>query len=229
METDHNAAPLNPLPWVVWLLVLPMAGFEVAFSLGAAGLVGGPEAVGWRLNEAAATYGFYPARFRDMLANQLYLPGDLLRFVSYTFIHYSFVHALFAVVMTLALGKAVGEVFRAWAVLVVFFAASAVGALVYGFLGNSGIPLLGAFPAIYGLVGAFTFLIWVNLARVGANKLRAFSLIGFLLFAQLLFGVLFGGSYDWAAVIAGFATGFGVSFIVSPGGWGRALAQIRGR
>ena len=45
--------------------------------------------------------------------------------------HGSFTHALFVVVILLALGKMVGEVFRWWAVLVVFFGAAVVGALAY--------------------------------------------------------------------------------------------------
>jgi membrane associated rhomboid family serine protease len=79
------------------------------------------------------------------------------------------------------------------------------------------------------LIGGFTFLLWVNLAAVGANKYRAFSLIGFLLAIQLLFGLLFGGGYEWVADVAGFAAGFLLSFVVSPGGWGRVLDKIRQR
>ena len=90
-------------------------------------------------------------------------------------------------------------------------------------------PLIGAYPPVYGLIGAFTFLLWVGLAAQGANKLRAFSMIGFLLGVQLLFGVLFGGGWEWLADIAGFAAGFGLSFVVSPGGWARVVAGLRQR
>lgn len=89
--------------------------------------------------------------------------------------------------------------------------------------------LIGAYPAVYGLIGAFTFLLWVNLARVGANKYRAFSLIGALLFFQLVFGLLFGAGWDWVADITGFAAGFLLSFVVSPGGWARVMDKIRQR
>jgi len=90
-------------------------------------------------------------------------------------------------------------------------------------------PLFGGYPAVFGLIGGFTFLLWVNLAAVGANKFRAFTLIGFLLGFQLLFGLLFGGGYEWVADVAGFVTGFALSFVVSPGGWARVLAKIRQR
>ncbi|RYI13853.1 MAG: rhomboid family intramembrane serine protease, partial [Acetobacteraceae bacterium] len=56
MDPDHNAPPLNPLPWVVWVLALPMIAMEVVLSLGAAGIVGGPQAIGWRL-QAVERFG----------------------------------------------------------------------------------------------------------------------------------------------------------------------------
>jgi membrane associated rhomboid family serine protease len=132
--------------------------------------------------------------------------------------------------MLLALGKMVAEVFRWWGVLVVFLGSAAVGGAAYGLL----VPglrtqLIGAYPGVYGLIGAFTFLIWTKLALVGANRLRAFSLIGILLAVQLVFGLLFGGSWDWVAEIAGFATGFLLSFVVSPGGFRRVVEMVRQR
>ena len=98
-----------------------------------------------------------------------------MRLVTYPFVHFNFTHALFVVVILLALGKMVGEVFRWWAVLVVFFGAAIAGALAYTLVPGLQAPLIGGYPAVYGLIGAFTFLLWVNLAAVGANKYRAFS------------------------------------------------------
>ena len=46
---------------------------------------------------------------------------------------------------------------------------------------------------------------------------------------QLLFGLLFGGGWDWVAELAGFFTGFFLSFVVSPGGWARVRQKIRQR
>ena len=57
MDPDHNAPPLNPLPWVVWVLALPLIAMEVVLSLGAAGVVGGPQAIGWRLQAVRIRWG----------------------------------------------------------------------------------------------------------------------------------------------------------------------------
>lgn len=228
MSRDPNAHPINPLPWVVWALVLPVIAMEAVLSLGARGLIGGPEAVGWRL-AAFQDYGFSGQVLDWMLANGRFPLVHLRRFVTYPFIHGGVTHAVFVVVFILALGKMVGEVFRAWAVLLVFFGSAIVGALAYGLLLDDPVPLVGGYPAVYGLIGAFTFLLWVRLAGTGTNQYRAFTLIGVLLGIQLVFGLLFGASHDWLADIAGFATGFLLSFVVSPGGWGRVRARVRHR
>ena len=225
---DRNAPPLNPLPPVVWALALPMIAMEIVLGLGASGFAGGVEGAGWRLI-AMERFVFAPDLMREMIARGAYPPEHLLRLIAYPVIHASTSHALFAVVILLALGKMVGEVFRWWAVLVVFFGAALAGALAYMAVPVTHVPLLGAYPPVYGLIGAFTFLLWVNLAAVGANKYRAFSLIGMLLGVQLLFGVLFGGGWEWVADLSGFAAGFALSFAVSPGGWARVLAKIRQR
>lgn len=229
MNQDHNAPPLNPLPWIVWVLALPMIAMELVLSLAAAGLVGGAQGIGWRL-QAVERFGLFPELLKYQWETGGQPVAELHRLVSYVVVHGSFTHALFAVVMLLALGKMVAEIFRWWAVVVVFLGSAAVGAAAYGLL----VPglrtqLIGGFPAVYGLIGAFTFLIWTNLARVGANKFRAFSLIGALLFVQLVFGLLFGAGWDWVADIAGFAAGFLLSFLVAPGGLRRVLDQMRQR
>ncbi|MFC7703846.1 rhomboid family intramembrane serine protease [Plastorhodobacter daqingensis] len=228
MTRDYAAPPFNPMPPVVWLLVLPLAVIELVLQAGAAGLLGGPDAVGWRLS-AMRSFGFFDTIFNWMLANLRFPPEHLLRLVSYSFIHTGFVHALFTIVLTLALGKMVGEVWPGRVVALVWLAATVVGAVAYGLLLNDPAPLVGAYPPVFGLLGAFTFLLWVNLAARGANKFRAFTLIGMLLLFRLVLGLFFDAGNGWVAELAGFATGFGLSFVVSPGAWPRVLEQIRRR
>lgn len=225
---DRNAPPLNPLPAVVWLLALPMIAAEFAFSLGEGGRFFGPEAAGWRI-AAMEQFGFFPEYWRARFAIGAVDFALLLRLVAYPFLHSDITSTLFGVVILLALGKFVGEVFRWWALLAVFFGASVLGALVYAVVPGITAPLFGAYPGDYGLIGAFTFLLWVRLVATGANQYRAFSMIGFLMLFQLLFGVLFGGNWNWVADIAGFAAGFFLSFVVAPGGWARVRARIRQR
>lgn len=226
MSSPYEESPINPLPPVVVGLALLIFGLEVAFTLGERGIISG--GAGWRL-DAVQRFAFSGDLFDWMLANGIYRPDMLVRFVSYPLVHVTFTHTLFVLVFLLALGKMAGEIFSWWAVLLIFFGSAAMGALAYGILLNDPVPLVGGYPAVYGLIGSFTFLMWVDLAARGANKYRAFSLIAFLLGIQLLWGIIFGGSREWVADLAGFATGFGVSFLLVPGGWKRVLAVVRRR
>jgi membrane associated rhomboid family serine protease len=54
-------------------------------------------------------------------------------------------------------------------------------------------------------------------------------MIGFLLGIQLVFGLIFGGGWEWVADLSGFLAGFFLSFVVSPGGWERARDKLRHR
>lgn len=223
---DRNAPPLNPLPLAVWVLALPMIAMEIVLQIGAAGIAGGPEAVGWRI-EAITALAFVPDLWSEMLTLGQFPPEHLARFVGYPFVHGNLTHTAFAVVILLALGKFVGEILRFWAVLVVFVGAAIVGALAYGLVATR-VPLFGAYPGDYGLVGAFTYLMWLRLAGSG-REYRAFTMIGFLLAAQLIFGVFFGGGMDWVADLAGFAAGFVLTVLVAPGGIGRMMQRLRQR
>lgn len=225
---DHNAPPLNPLPPVVWVLTLPLIAMEAVLGLESAGLVGGAQASGWRL-DAVQRFGFSPELMRAMIEAGQYPLAGLVRLVTYPLVHGDFTHALFVLVILLALGKMVGEVFRWWAVIVVFMGATVVGALAYTALPWAAGALIGGFAGDYGLIGAFTYILWVRQVRSGGNQLRAFQMIGFLMGFQLLFGLLFGVGWYWVAELAGFAAGFLLSFVVSPGGIARLRDQIRQR
>lgn len=226
MSSPEHISPVNPLPPVVVALFLVMMGVEAVFSLGARGIIGGPGAIGWRL-DAIQTYAFSGDIFDWMVSTGRWPPEHVIRFLSYVFVHANFTHAVFAGVLFLAMGKMTAEAFGAVPMLVVFFLSAIGGVLAYAILLNDPVPIVGAFPPVYGLIGAYTFMLWRSYDVIGANKARAFTLIGFLMGIQLVFGLLFGRSNDWVADLAGFATGFALSFVVSPGGWRRLRDRIR--
>lgn len=228
MSSYRDESPVNPLPPVVIALAVFLIGIELVFAAGGRGFIGGPEAAGWRIS-MIEEWGFYEPRFSKMVETSSFPLRELARFFTYPFLHLSFTHLLFVLVFLLALGKMVGEVFSPLAFLVVYFGASIAGALAYWVVWDTPVILFGGFPAVYGLIGAYTFLLWTNLAATGGNQLSAFRIIAFLMGLQLIFGLLFGAGLNWVSEIAGFAAGFGLSFLVSPGGWSNVLAQLRKR
>ncbi len=226
MSSAHYTPPVNPLPPVVVALALFIIGIELVLTLGTRGLVGGPSAVGWRL-DALQHYSFSPDIFDWMLQNGRWPFEHLVRFVTYPFVSGSFTQAIFVCVFVLAMGKMVAEVFGSVQMLVIFVVSGIGGALVYALILDPRYPLVGGFPPVYGLIGAFTWILWRKLSLVGENQTRAFYLIAVLMGIQLVFGLLFGGTSDWVADLGGFATGFGLSFFLAPGGWARIVSKLR--
>lgn len=228
MRPGFDEAPMNPLPPVLWLILLPVVAMEVVLSAGGLGLAGGQAGIGWR-SEALQRFALSPVMLDQMWQTGRVSADYLMRFVTYAFVHGNLTHAIFATVFILALGKFVGEVFRGWAVAAVFLGAVLAGGLAYSLVPGLEVALYGAYPGAYGLIGAFTYILWAKLGAQHAQRGRAFSLIGFLLGIQLLFGVIFGGAPDWVADLAGFAAGFLLSFAVAPGGPAHLLRVIRQR
>lgn len=233
---DYNEAPINPLPAVTWTLALPMIAMEVVLNAAANGIVGGPGGIGWR-SQAIQDFAFSPDYLRQMLIVQQFPLDGLYRPFTYAFVNTDLTQAMFVIVILLALSKFVGEVFRWWAVLTVFFASSAVAAVAYTAAPYTHIALIGGYPPVYGLIGAFTYVNWMNMKGSGSGRFRAFQLIGFLLAFRILFGAVSlvtngmqaGAGWEWLAELAGFITGFMLSFAVSPGGWRRVVTRIRSR
>ncbi len=228
MNSDPDAAPINPLPVAVIILALPIVLAELAFVAGSNGYFGGADAVGWRL-EWIQNLAFVSPIFDLMIETGRWPPEHLMRFVTYPFVHWSFVHMLMVLVFLLALGKMVGDVFGSLPLVAIFFGSAVFGALAFALITNDPNPLVGGYPAVYGLIGAYTFILWVRIRATGGPQYQAFTLIAVLLFIQLVFGLLFGSGLDWIAEVAGFISGFFLSFIVSPGGWSRVRARLRHR
>lgn len=226
MSDPDYQPPVNPLPPVVAALFLLMAGIELTISLGGWGVIGGDGGVGWRLM-ALQKYGFSAEIVDWMLRNGVYPVEHLIRFISYGFVNASFTQAVFSCVFLLALGKPVGEVFGGPATLALYLLSGVGGAVVYWLALDAPIPLMGGFPHAYGLIGGFTFLKWLSLGVHGENQMRAFSLIGVLMAIQLVFGMFSTSNAYWVANGAGFVTGFLLSFLLVPGGWGRIRARLR--
>ncbi|MFT5742144.1 MAG: membrane associated rhomboid family serine protease [Paracoccaceae bacterium] len=220
--------PFNAIPPIILALVVVVIGVEAVLSLADQGWLGGRTGIGWR-PAAIQDYGMAP-RVVEVIVDQGNYSFDLLkRFVTYPFVHGSFTHALWGTVLLLALGKYVGEVFHPAAVIILFLACTIGGALIYGLTSPRNVGLIGVFAPVYGFIGAYTYLMWLTLGRMGENQLRAFSLIVVLLGIMLVYGMLFGSSPTWIAEIAGFVIGLVLAPILSPGGWRAFVVRLRQR
>lgn len=223
-----SQSPFNTIPPVALALVLVIAAIELVFQARLMGLAGGQGVDDWR-QMAFDGWAFAPAVVDVLAERGLGQPDLLKRFVTYLFIHGSFTHALWACVLLLAMGKFVGEAYRPLPFLVIFLGAVTGGALIYGLVLNRNYPLLGAYPGIYGLIGAYTYMMWLTLGRMGQNQMQAFTLIGILMGLTLVYSMLFGSSPWWIAELSGFVIGLFLAPLVAPGGWKAFLDRLRQR
>ncbi len=216
---DHNSSPLNPLPTLVWLVILAIVGTELVLWLGGRGIVGGPGAVGWRL-EALQRFGFSTGLQIWMLENLRFPALHLVRYLSFSFVHTGPLHAFLVVVLIAALGKAYGEAQGGIRLFLLFFLPPALGAAVFALiLGEHDLGwLFGGMAMVFGLVGGLTWWRW-RVAEDRAAQVRAFGIIGVLLLARLGFGLMVETGHGWVAELAAFAIGFGLAAATGPGRW----------
>ncbi len=228
LDPDHNASPLNPLPPVLIALAIVMGLIEIAFQLGTRGLIGGPQAIGWRL-EAAQNFGFVDALWQQALATQTWPVDTIQRLITYPFVHQNATHAIFGIALLVAIGNFSAKVFSGTALMVVFMASSVIGAIAHGVIMNTQWALLGAYPPLYGFLGLMTWTLWIIARREGTNPWLAFRLVGILVALQVFFYFAFGGANTLASEVAGFLTGFTLAPILIPGGLSTLRTKLRER
>lgn len=232
---DHDDSPYQPpekpfneLPPVIVGLALVIIGIELVLQAANYGLIGGPRGVGWRLS-AIEQYGYSAAVLERVFSFGDTSFGMVRRFVTYSFINGQVIQVAFCAALVLALGKFSAQFYGQWRILAVYLITGVIGAVVYGLFADPRFPLIGGFPPVYGLIGAYTYALWLRLGEAGENQIKAFRLIGFLLGLQLVFGLLFGGGLGWIAELSAFASGFVLSVPLAPGGWQSLLERMRER
>ncbi len=224
---SQNQSPFNSLPPAVAALAIVIFAIECVLSLASQGIFG-VQGIGWRVG-LLNSYAVSGQLGAWMFENGTFPTNVVIRFFTYPFLHSDFTQGLFGAAMVLALGKFVGEAIGMVPVLVTSVMASVFGGLAFVvFAGGAG-WLYGAYPAVYGLIGGYTYLMWVSAAMRGEQQLMAFRLIGFLMAFQLLFGLLFGGDRTWIADLTGFIVGFALTPLLVPGGFRMLVEKIRRR
>lgn len=226
--TEMQESPLNPLPPMVWLLIVLVVGVEIYFLMGAYGLIGPPEALGWRI-QWLERFGYSSAVQLWMLENAHAPARHLWRYVTFSFVHGQTMGAFFTVVILAALGKYLAEPMGNLRFAVLALVPPALGAMLFGLILRDDPTgwLAGGMVMIFGLVGAFTWRRWVLAQGDRASQMRAFSVIGVLLVARLGFGLLAEAGSGWIAEIAAFGFGFGLAALIAPGQWTRIRARLR--
>ncbi len=227
----NTTAIFNPISWVVIVLTAAIVGVEVVLQLGERGIIGGVQGATWRIY-LLRNFAFHDAVFEHILLNRRVEFATLWPFLTYPFLHLSIGHVAVGATIFLAMGKTISEKFSNMAVVVLFVGCSVVGALVFGIFSNQSFPLVGAYPAVYGFISAYTWIEYTRLKALGKSTWPAFQLIVMLLVIRTIFAVFFGLRNSWTADFSGLVTGFLLSFVLAPDGRERVrgwIAAIRNR
>ena len=217
--------PFNALPPVVWVLSAALVGIEAVFQLGAAGLVGGAQGVGWRI-EAVGAFGLPAVIVNWMLETGQYPLHYLSRFLTFPLLHTGALHVVFVVLFVLTLGKALVPRLGQLGFLALFLFSGAAGALAWSLAYPGGGWIIGGYPGAFGLVGAFTWAMWQDASGDRRARIGAFGLIAVLLLARAAFGLIAGFGTDWVADVVGFFAGAAMAPLLALG-WRRVLDSFR--
>ena len=220
---DTPTPAVKPLPPAVIILFLLIILGEIYVAGAEASLWGSIDA---RIN-LIRQFAFMPEGFGRALSSGLLVPELFWRMITYPFLHGSLIQGIFASVFILAMGKFVGEVLGNVAVIAIFFASAIFAALGFALFTSSNFPLFGGFPAAYGLIGAFTFVLFSRTEGKLNQQLMAFRLLGILMLINIGFSLLQNGPPVWVAELSGALTGFVSATIIHPGGIRFLLNKFR--
>ena len=207
MNQNHQKIFTNDgIPKVVIGLALTIGLMEIMFSLGKFGVGLSADEGTWRLM-AIRDFGVWQPILDQSQVNGESLPRTLLRLVTFPFIDYNFMGAAFGFVFTLAIGKFIGRFISQVGIIGIFFSASIIGALCYGFIFEEQLPLLGASPGYFGFLGGYFAISILAIELTNSQRNAMMSMPLMLLGLQLFVRIFFGGPNFWVADLGGFITG----------------------
>ncbi|MFN4087899.1 MAG: rhomboid family intramembrane serine protease [Alphaproteobacteria bacterium] len=156
-------------------------------------------------------FAFVPGAFLAQFGGGGLVAGEFLTLVSYAFLHGDAMHLFLNAGLLLAFGSVVEWVLGTGRLLVLFFAACIVAALVQGLAtGPAPVAVIGASGGVYGLLGAAVPFLFRS--GVGDGRSNALVFIGVIMGLNLLIGlagmeILPGPGIAWQAHIGGFFAG----------------------
>lgn len=148
-------------------------------------------------------------------------PGQpVTMFLTHAFVHAGPGHMLGNLAALLAVGPVVLGRFGPRGFLAVYAAAVLGGGLAFGLLSASPAPMVGASGALFGLVGAWTWMQGADHAQAGARPravtLRVLGITAGLALLNLVMWLLAGGVLAWETHLGGFLAGFGLAALLAP-------------
>jgi len=213
--TDTSAPVVRPswlIYWPALVLIVLCVGIEVVLTAADYGVLGQTT---WR-QRAYEYAGFWPGLLDNWPPN--YTAQAQAMFVTYSFLHGGLAHLLLNMITLWSLGGVVIRRVGALGFWVIYIAAILGGALGFGLLSESYIPMVGASGALFGLAGAVLAWDYVDryTRRVGLWPVAQAALGLFAL--NLVLWWAMNGHLAWETHLGGFIAGWVVALLVDPRG-----------
>jgi membrane associated rhomboid family serine protease len=187
---------------------------ELLLLLADHGLIGSTR---WRL--LAYQYGgFWAGLLHGWRPNFAAQPGTM--FVTHAFLHAGPGHLIGNLGALIAVGPPILGRFGTGGFLAIYAAAVLGGGIAFGVLSGSAAPMVGASGAIFGLVGAWTWMQGDAGARAGAGPVavaaRVLGIAAGLAALNLVMWLLADGVLAWETHLGGFLAGVGMAALLAP-------------
>jgi membrane associated rhomboid family serine protease len=208
----RRSAPPVPFPFVLTVVAGLFALPELVLMLADHGLTGSGR---WR----ALAYqfgGFWAGLLQGWRPNFAAQPGTM--FVTHAFLHAGLAHMVGNLGAFAAIAPPVLRRFGTRGFLGVYAVSVLGGGLAFGLLSSSTAPMVGASGAIFGLVGAWTWMQGADHAQrgTGAATLRVLGIAAGLALLNLAMWLLAGGVLAWETHLGGYLAGLGMAALLAP-------------
>lgn len=203
-------APVHPL---LWAMVATWAAIEVFTDLAEAGVL--PRIFqDWVIYSA---FGFFDTKLEWALEGRGVDPQLLWSFFTHAFLHGGWLHLGLNAAAFLGLGHGLSRDAGIGPTFTIFLVTAAAGALAFGLVADSGVPLIGASGAVFGFLGTLTGWQERWLAERGLSRDPIWARVAGVIAINLLMSFGLGGvAIAWEAHLGGFAAGWLMAYVFPP-------------
>ena len=192
-------------------LVGLFAAIEILFQLSDMGLF----APGLRW-DVYKNFSFFDPWFDDLVAGREAPPQTAWTMLTYAFLHGSMMHLMMNCAAFAALGLVTLRIFGG-PLFVLFFVVTAVGgALCFGLLARSDMPMVGVSGVVFGLIGVLKYAELAFIRHQGGSTSRFAASMAALVGVNVVISVLLADFMAWETHLGGFLAGWAAAWWVVP-------------
>jgi membrane associated rhomboid family serine protease len=202
---------------VIFALTAFMAVIEAAFQLSDMGII--TQGLRW---DAYREFSFVAPWFQDMITGREAPTQTAWNMLSYAFLHGSMTHFLMNGGAFLGLGLVTLRIFGA-PLFALFFVVTAVGgALAFGLMSSSDMPMVGVSGVVFGLIGVLKYAELAFIRHQPGAGRRRWAMQKYLSSLAILAGVniviswMLADIMAWETHLGGFIAGWIVAWWVVP-------------